>query len=73
MDVLRWVTVALGVWIVSGTALSLTHHPHWYVRGWDFPRVLIAALALICGAAWRSSGSAGWRRSAPIIFPCSSS
>ncbi len=54
MDVLRWVTVALGVWIVSGTALSLTHHPHWYVRGWDFPRVLIAALALLCGVVWRA-------------------
>ena len=54
MEALRWALVALGLWLISGTALSLSHHPHWYVRGWDFPRVLIAALALACGVAYRA-------------------
>ena len=38
----------------SGTALSLSHHPHWYVRGWDFPRVLIAVLSLASGVLYRA-------------------
>jgi endonuclease/exonuclease/phosphatase (EEP) superfamily protein YafD len=54
MEALRWVVVGLGLWLASGTLLSLSHHPHWYVRGWDFPRVLIAALAFICGAVYRA-------------------
>src|SRR5687767_9198745 len=54
MDALRWVVVGLGLWLASGTLLSLSHHPHWYVRGWDFPRVLIAVLAFGCGAAYRA-------------------
>ena len=45
--------LAFGAWLISGTLLSLSHHPHWYVRGWDFPRVLIAALSLASGAAYR--------------------
>jgi endonuclease/exonuclease/phosphatase (EEP) superfamily protein YafD len=40
--------VAVGLWVVSGTALNLSRHPHWYVRGWDFPRTVVAALALLC-------------------------
>lgn len=54
VETLRWALVAFGVWLVTGTALSLSHHPHWYVRGWDFPRVLIAALAFGCGVAYRA-------------------
>ena len=54
MEALRWTVVVLGLWLVSGTALSLSHHPHWYVRGWDFPRVLIAVLAFGCGAVYRA-------------------
>ena len=46
--------LAFGGWLISGTALSLSHHPHWYVRGWDFPRVLIAALSLAAGVAYRA-------------------
>ena len=51
---MRWALIAFGLWLVSGTALSLSHHPHWYIRGWDFPRVLIAALALATGVAYRA-------------------
>lgn len=54
MEVLRWALVVLGLWLISGTALSLSHHPHWYIRGWDFPRVLIAALSLAGGMAYRA-------------------
>ena len=54
MEALRWGLVVFGLWLASGTALSLSRHPHWYVRGWDFPRVLIAGLALSCGAAYRA-------------------
>lgn len=59
MELLRWALVASGLWLATGTALSLSHHPHWYVRGWDFPRVLIAALALACGVAYRALFFAG--------------
>src|SRR5688500_2757638 len=54
MEALRWALVVLGLWLASGTALGLSRHPHWYIRGWDFPRVLIAALALGCGVAYRA-------------------
>ena len=54
MEALHWTVFVLGLWLVSGTAISLSHHPHWYVRGWDFPRVLIAALAFACGAVYRA-------------------
>ena len=51
---MRWAVLAFGGWLMSGTALSLSHHPHWYVRGWDFPRVLIAGLSLAAGAVYRA-------------------
>jgi endonuclease/exonuclease/phosphatase (EEP) superfamily protein YafD len=51
---LRIVLLAFGSWLASGTAIGLSHSPHWYVRGWDFPRVLIAVLALVTGAAYRA-------------------
>lgn len=54
MEALRWTVVVLGLWLASGTALSLSHHPHWYVRGWDFPRVLIAVLAFASAAVYRA-------------------
>jgi endonuclease/exonuclease/phosphatase (EEP) superfamily protein YafD len=51
-DLLRWALGLAGVWLVSGTLINFSSHPHWYIRGWDFPRVLIAALAVAVGAAW---------------------
>ena len=44
--------VAVGVWVISGTALNLSRHPHWYVRGWDFPRTVTAALAVASGTLY---------------------
>src|SRR5688500_17270097 len=36
-------------WLISGTLLNLTKHPHWYVRGWDFPRIFTATLSSAVG------------------------
>lgn len=49
---LQCVTIGLGLSMVAGTLLSLSRHPHWFIRGWDFPRPLIAGLALVSGAAY---------------------
>lgn len=50
--VLRWVVVALGVLPVAATALSFSRSPHWSVRMWDFPRLQLALLAALSGAAY---------------------
>jgi endonuclease/exonuclease/phosphatase (EEP) superfamily protein YafD len=33
--------------MAAGTLLSLSRHPHWFIRGWEFPRPLIAGLASV--------------------------
>lgn len=43
----RWLVVALGLSMVAGTMLSWVRSPHWFVRGWDFPRVQIVCLAAL--------------------------
>ena len=51
-EVLRWFVFTLGLSMAGGTLLSFSRHPHWFIRGWDFPRVHIAALAAIAGALY---------------------
>jgi endonuclease/exonuclease/phosphatase (EEP) superfamily protein YafD len=51
-SLLRGFLILLGVWVVSGTVLNLSRHPHWYVRGWDFPRLVIAGLGLLAGVPY---------------------
>jgi endonuclease/exonuclease/phosphatase (EEP) superfamily protein YafD len=43
--ILRWISVVVGLSMAAGTLLSLSRSPHWFVRGWDFPRVQITLLA----------------------------
>lgn len=31
--------------LVAGSMLNLSSNPHWFIRGWDFPRVQILVLA----------------------------
>lgn len=41
--------------LVFGSMLSLSSHPHWFIRGWDFPRVQIIVIGwlLVCSfAVW---------------------
>ena len=45
LTLLRWTSIVVGLSMVAGTLLSLSRSPHWFVRGWDFPRVQIAILA----------------------------
>jgi endonuclease/exonuclease/phosphatase (EEP) superfamily protein YafD len=49
---LRWTSIAVGLSMVAGTLLSLSHSPHWFVRGWDFPRLQIALLATGAGVVY---------------------
>jgi hypothetical protein len=59
--ILHWALAATGVWLITGTLLNFSSHPHWYIRGWDFPRVLTAALAAIVAAAWAWTSDGDWR------------
>ena len=50
--ILRWTSIVVGLSMVAGTLLSLSRSPHWFVRGWDFPRVQIALIASGAGAVY---------------------
>ncbi len=52
LTALRWLTVAVGLSMAAGTLLSLSRSPHWFIRGWDFPRVQISLLAAGAGAVY---------------------
>ena len=49
---LQWTLLGLGLLMAAGSALSLSHSSHWAVRGWDFPRAQIAAVAALSGALY---------------------
>ena len=46
--------LALIAILVGGSRLSLSSHPHWFIRGWDFPRVQIIAIGWLLLAAYLS-------------------
>ncbi|QEG41004.1 endonuclease/exonuclease/phosphatase family protein [Roseimaritima ulvae] len=45
--VISWILLTLIMMLVGGTLLNLSSYPHWFIRGWDFPRVQIIAIAWI--------------------------
>ena len=44
IEVLGWINFAIGLFLCAGTLLGFSSHPHWFIRGWDFPRLQIAGL-----------------------------
>lgn len=38
--------------LVCGSLLTLSSSPHWFIRGWDFPRLQIVAIGWIVGASY---------------------
>ena len=50
--------------MVVGTLLSLSSHPHWLVRLWDFPRIQIAGAAVLSAVIYRAfffdDDTVGW-------------
>jgi len=59
LTLLRWLTVGVGVFLAAGMLLNFSRHPHWFIRSWDFPRVHIATLAVLCGVAYALFFSVG--------------
>jgi endonuclease/exonuclease/phosphatase (EEP) superfamily protein YafD len=49
---LRWTSIVVGLSMFAGTLLGLSRSPHWFIRGWDFPRLQIALLASGAGAVY---------------------
>ncbi len=37
--------------LVAGSLLPISSHPHWFIRGWDFPRMQILVITWLAGAA----------------------
>ena len=62
--ILQWLVVVIGASMTAGTLLSLSRHPHWFVRGWDFPRLLIATIAMLAGVVYAAAFFSGtaWER-----------
>ena len=52
VTLLRWSILVVGLVVVGGTLLSCSRHPHWFIRGWDFPRAHIATLAVVSGGSY---------------------
>lgn len=38
--------------LVFGSLAPLSSHPHWFIRGWDFPRVQIVLIAVVAAIAF---------------------
>jgi endonuclease/exonuclease/phosphatase (EEP) superfamily protein YafD len=52
LSLLRWTVLTLGFIAAAGTLASLSRHPHWGIRIWDFPKLQIALFAAGCGIAY---------------------
>lgn len=60
MILLQVILALIALWLISGTLLNFSNHPHWYIRGWDFPRVFTAALAGAVGIGYASIFHERW-------------
>jgi endonuclease/exonuclease/phosphatase (EEP) superfamily protein YafD len=64
ISILHWLIVGLGLTMVGGTLISRVRSPHWFIRGWDFPRVqitvLLALSAVVYAIFFQSGTSWGW-------------
>jgi endonuclease/exonuclease/phosphatase (EEP) superfamily protein YafD len=60
MFALQIFLAVLGFWLISGTLLNFSKHPHWYVRGWDFPRTFTALLAGAIAIAYAALYHKAW-------------
>lgn len=55
--VIEYSLLAIILFLVAGSLLNLSSHPHWFIRGLDFPRVqiiVIGWLAVLLYFAFRS-------------------
>jgi endonuclease/exonuclease/phosphatase (EEP) superfamily protein YafD len=52
MAFLKLFIVAVGLFVSGGSLLSLSQHPHWCIRMWDFPRAHIATVAALSGGLY---------------------
>lgn len=52
MILLQIILALVALWLITGTLLNFSKHPHWYIRGWDFPRVFTAAVAGAVGVVY---------------------
>lgn len=54
---IEYLLLAIILFLAAGSLLNLSSHPHWFIRGWDFPRVqiiVIGWLAVLLYFAFRS-------------------
>ena len=59
--IVQWVFGLIGGAMVAGSLLCLSKHPHWFVRGWEFPRIQIAVIVAVCGVIYAAVNSEwGW-------------
>ncbi len=56
--------------LVCGSVLPLSSNPHWFIRGWDYPRVQMVVVAIVAWAVFLSvnllAGGLGNRQAATI-------
>ena len=50
----------VGLFLIAGTLVNLSKHPHWSVRLWDFPRVTTAIVAAAVGVTYGVFFHARW-------------
>lgn len=52
MTVLHILLTAVGVFLIAGTLVNFSKHPHWSIRLWDFPRVTAAVVGAFVGVVY---------------------